>query len=182
RDNGLVDELGTLDDAVAAAKQMAGLAADDDGELLLLPKPRTLLDTLLDLKSDTRAPALGARQLLREFPEVGGKVGPVGGVLRLRGEPVWLVLPYRLDVGQRARRLRLRAHREAGRGPGWAEDKARAGLPVRGVRPARWREHGVRSVPALRPGRGAAGAAAPAARAPRPLQPGPGAVHRRCGV
>ncbi len=95
KENGLVDELGTLDDAIAAAKKLAGLPADSEPELLLLPKPRTLLDMLLDLKSDTRAPALG---LLHEAPELAGKLRPVEGMLRLRGEPVWVVLPYQVDV------------------------------------------------------------------------------------
>ena len=43
---GLVDELGTLDDAIAAAKKAAGLKADADVELLLLPEPKTFFEQL----------------------------------------------------------------------------------------------------------------------------------------
>jgi protease IV len=98
--NGLVDELGTLNDAVAAAKKLAGLRDDADTELLTLPKPRNLLDTLLEMKGETRAPALDGRQLplLRDLPELTGKLAAVEGLLRLKGEPVWVVLPYRVEV------------------------------------------------------------------------------------
>ena len=37
---GLVDELGTLDDAVAAAKTAAGLKADAEVDLMVLPEPK----------------------------------------------------------------------------------------------------------------------------------------------
>jgi protease-4 len=45
-DVGLVDQLGTLDDAVAEAKKLAGIDADDAVERLLLPEPRGLFDDL----------------------------------------------------------------------------------------------------------------------------------------
>jgi protease-4 len=100
KENGLVDELGTLRDAVAEAQKLAGMPADKEPEILQLPKPKGLLDTLLDLKSDTRAPAVGVRQLplLRELPEVARAAGSAEALLRLRGEPVWVVLPYRVEV------------------------------------------------------------------------------------
>lgn len=44
---GLVDEVGTLNDAIAEAKQLAGISVDDQTELLILPKPRSLLDSLV---------------------------------------------------------------------------------------------------------------------------------------
>ena len=43
----LVDELGTLDDAVADAKRLAGLKDEDKIERLNLPKPKTFLEQLL---------------------------------------------------------------------------------------------------------------------------------------
>jgi protease-4 len=100
KENGLVDELGTLRDAVAEAAKLAGMPADREPETLELPRPKSLLDMLLDLKSDTRAPALGVRQLplLRELPELTRAAGSAEALLRLRGEPVWVVLPYRVEV------------------------------------------------------------------------------------
>ena len=43
---GLVDELGTLQDAVAAAKTAAGLKADAEVELLVLPEPKSFFEQL----------------------------------------------------------------------------------------------------------------------------------------
>jgi protease-4 len=92
----LVDELGTLDDAVAAAKKMASF--EEETELLVLPKPRPFLDQLLEMNADTRAPGLLGRELLREIPELTERLSAVEGMLRLRGEPVWVVLPYQVRV------------------------------------------------------------------------------------
>jgi protease-4 len=46
--NGLVDELGTLDDAVAFAKKEAGIDPKTEMELLMLPKPTNFLDQLME--------------------------------------------------------------------------------------------------------------------------------------
>jgi protease-4 len=92
KENGLVDELGTLADALAEAKKMAKLPADAKLELLELPKPKGLLETLLDLKEDSLAPGL------RDLPELTRKLGAAGALLRLRGEPVWLIAPYGVEV------------------------------------------------------------------------------------
>jgi protease-4 len=46
--NGLVDELGTLDDAIAYAKKEAGIDPKQDMELLMLPKPTSFLDSLME--------------------------------------------------------------------------------------------------------------------------------------
>jgi protease-4 len=96
KENGLIDELGDLDDAVAAAKKLAGME-DKEMELLVLPKPRSFLDALMESRADSAAPALELR-LLREMPELSGKLRGVGGLLQLRGEPVWLMEPYRIEV------------------------------------------------------------------------------------
>lgn len=61
--NGLVDELGTLDDAVAFARKEAGVDPDEEMELLMLPKPVSFLDQLtegglpfgLSLKAELKA-------------------------------------------------------------------------------------------------------------------------------
>ena len=47
-ENGLVDKLGTLTDAVAEAKTMAGLKADEKIDLQLLPKPKNFFEQLFD--------------------------------------------------------------------------------------------------------------------------------------
>jgi protease-4 len=43
---GLVDEIGTLDDAIAAARKMAGLRADADIEIVRYPEEKSIFDLL----------------------------------------------------------------------------------------------------------------------------------------
>ena len=112
--NGLVDELGTLEDAVGAAKVLAGMKKDTEMELLVLPRPRNFIDTLLESRSESRMPSLsqlcaglltrhttgpeGLLPMLNAHPEIGGHVRTLGGFLQLRGEPVWALLPCRVEV------------------------------------------------------------------------------------
>src|SRR5262249_15024138 len=57
--NGLVDELGTLEDAIAAAKKAAGVPEDKEMELLQLPKNPGPLEMLLNTAgADTKVPGL----------------------------------------------------------------------------------------------------------------------------
>lgn len=90
--NGLIDELGTLQDAIAEAAKLGGLPADKDPELLELPKAKFSLDSLLD--------GLGASVAaeLAKTPGLSEQVEGIGGFLRLEKEPVWAILPYRLRV------------------------------------------------------------------------------------
>ena len=46
RDIGLIDELGGIDAAVAAAKRLAGIDADQEVTLVQYPRPRTFFETL----------------------------------------------------------------------------------------------------------------------------------------
>ena len=46
--NGLVDELGTLDDAVAAAKKMAGIKESEKIKLKVLPKAKNFFEQMFD--------------------------------------------------------------------------------------------------------------------------------------
>jgi protease-4 len=100
KENGLIDELGTLEDAIAAAWKLAGMPAAKEPELLLLPKARSVLDELLSGELDVRSARLEGRllPLLREVPELAGKLRPAAHLLGLRREPVWAVLPFHLEV------------------------------------------------------------------------------------
>jgi protease-4 len=102
KENGLIDELGTLEDAIAAARALAKLPAKlpngKEPELLLLPKSKSFLDTLLEDMAGSQAPGLNAGQALRKVPELQRKLRGLDGLFQLRGEPVWLTLPYRIDI------------------------------------------------------------------------------------
>jgi protease-4 len=96
--NGLVDELGTVADAVMAARKMAGVPDSEQLDILELPHGRSLLDALLESRADGEADSRALARVLREVPELAGSLRGVDALLRLRGEPVWAVLPCRVTV------------------------------------------------------------------------------------
>lgn len=98
KENGLIDELGSLDDAIAAARKLTDLPADKEPELLLLPKSRGFLDTLIEDKLGGQVPAMQMRHLLRDVPELQRKLRSLDCLLQLRGEPVWMTLPYHIEM------------------------------------------------------------------------------------
>jgi protease-4 len=98
KENGLIDELGSLEDALAAARALTNLPADKEPELLLLPKSKNFLDSLIDEMGGTRAPSVRMRPQLRELPELQRKLRGLESLFQLRGEPVWLTLPYRIEI------------------------------------------------------------------------------------
>ena len=70
KENGLIDELGTLEDAIAAAKDLSGNKGMEM-ELLILPRPRSFLSELVEKGADEQLSASAARAFLREYPELG---------------------------------------------------------------------------------------------------------------
>lgn len=100
---GLVDELGSLDDAVAAAQKMAGFKPDDKLERLNLPKPVSPFEQLFgpidaspDVTSGKSAVLLeGLRSL---SPELARNLGALSVMKLLAREPVLMVLPFQLIV------------------------------------------------------------------------------------
>lgn len=90
RDRGLVDELGGLDAAVAAAKRLAGIDADQHVRLVAYPRPRTFFE-LLGEGLDVRAGA----GILRGFAprQMAAGLEAAGAQLRLfqPGEPLTLM-------------------------------------------------------------------------------------------
>ncbi len=97
KENGLVDELGTLEDAIADAWKQAKQPATIEPELLILPKPKSPIDALVESLADVKSPALQLRQV--PLPrEVAGRLKALDGLLRLRGEAAWLVMPYGLKI------------------------------------------------------------------------------------
>ena len=95
---GLVDELGTLNDAIAAAKDLAGIDRKDATELLILPKSQGLLESLFDPfeDRDVRAPDLGLTIAAAALPEVARPIVARLNFFRriFAREPVALALPF----------------------------------------------------------------------------------------
>jgi len=92
-ERGLVDELGSLDDAIADAKKMGGLAADADVDYLVLPKAATFLDSLME----GGLPFLGQASVaagLRDLPDAKPIVRHLDAMLQMRSNRVWLMTPH----------------------------------------------------------------------------------------
>jgi protease IV len=92
---GLIDELGTLNDAIAAAKTAAGLKPDADVDLLVLPEPSTILEQLFgggdgDAETDAKIKIL--------LPDVGGVLSELNSVYKFFSEPALLWMPFRINI------------------------------------------------------------------------------------
>jgi protease-4 len=96
KQKGLVDEVGTLRDAIAEAKKLAGRDPDEKLELLVLPKPKNFLDQLIEgelgasMPAGTRLPA-AASEPLRRFAELQQ-------LQQMCNEPVLFLMPHRVRV------------------------------------------------------------------------------------
>lgn len=92
--NGLVDALGTLDDAIAEAKKAAGIQADEKVEIWNLPKRKTIFEQLFadpsDVSSDVR--------LDLAIPGVGDALLKADLLRRLFAEPAVMLMPFELKV------------------------------------------------------------------------------------
>jgi protease-4 len=90
-DKGLIDGLGTLDDAVRAAKEAAGLKPDEKIELETLPEPKTFFEQLFDQDAATA-------HVRAALPELASALASAELIRRVFREPSLLLMPYRLDV------------------------------------------------------------------------------------
>jgi len=97
KEHGLVDALGTLDDALAEAKQKANLGKDVEPELLILPEPISFLDKLMDGGAGVKV-EVSVLDALKQIPEARGHLRSLNTLLNLRKEKVWLMLPERIIV------------------------------------------------------------------------------------
>jgi protease-4 len=98
RERGLVDELGGLDDAIADAKVLGGLARDADVDYLILPKPQSFLDNLAEGGSPFGSVSSKELSVLAKLPEIGEHARMVDALLQMRTEPVWVMLPHGIRV------------------------------------------------------------------------------------
>jgi protease-4 len=90
RQNGLVDDLGGLDQAIALVRKKAKLSATGDTNLVLYPPRRSLLEVLTSSSTDAAAETIAAIKLRKMIPGLPGTAFLKGGVLR--------ILPYQLSV------------------------------------------------------------------------------------
>lgn len=95
--NGLVDELGTLSDAIAGAKNFAGIDPAKEMELLVLPKPRSFIDKLME--GDVDLPFLSRMQQpdLLAIPEFRKTAQHLMPLLRTTKDPVKAFMPLMVE-------------------------------------------------------------------------------------
>ncbi len=95
--NGLVDELGTLHDAIQSAKQLAGIDKDTKVTIERLPEPTNFFESLFgeqDAEKEVRlGPALAP--LAPELVDVAAKAYRLRAVFR---QPAALVMPFELEI------------------------------------------------------------------------------------
>lgn len=108
--NGLVDELGTLKDAIAKAKSIAGLSEDAKIDQILLPKPPSPLEQLFGDVNVEASVSTASGQFLStqlqalkasfpaQFQQIALHFSGLWGLLQLQGEPQMLMMPYSIMV------------------------------------------------------------------------------------
>jgi len=100
KEAGLVDRLGTLDDAIDEAKKLAGLPADEELERVLLPEPRGLFDDLFGMNGPGLAPVAGADLAARllGLPGLESITAHAGTLSALTSGRPQMLLPMRVKV------------------------------------------------------------------------------------
>jgi protease-4 len=95
KENGLVDELGTLDDAIAFAKKEAGLDPSKDIELQMLPKGSSFIDKLMD--GDLDLPFGSVLVDLKNLPGGARAMQLMTPVLNAHRAPVQVLMPFHVE-------------------------------------------------------------------------------------
>ena len=94
---GLVDELGTLNDAITDAKILGKIEGEGKPELLILPEPQGVFESLLGPLEDLEGMQGAALAIAPE--EIRAALGRINLLNRLlRREPVLLMMPYDLKI------------------------------------------------------------------------------------
>jgi protease-4 len=100
KEAGLVDRLGTLDDAIDEAKKLAGIKDDEEVERILLPEPRGLFDDLFGMAGTGTPPVAGAEWLTRLLRVAGleSLAAHAGTLTAVTSGRVQMLLPARVTI------------------------------------------------------------------------------------
>jgi protease IV len=90
RQNGLVDQLGGLDLAIAKVRERAHLTPSGDTNLVMFPPRRSLLEVLTSSSPESLQDAATESKIHEIVPHLPSRVFLKGGLLR--------ILPYQIDV------------------------------------------------------------------------------------
>ncbi len=100
RQLGLVDAIGTLEDAINAARELGGIEESQRHDLLILPEPKGLFESLLELE-EAQVPGLDHLRALPLGPVRTQLLRRVQSLQLLLGDSavgVWAVMPFELVV------------------------------------------------------------------------------------
>jgi protease-4 len=97
KDNGLVDELGTLHDAVIEAKKLAGLEADAEVRIKVLPEPTSVFESLFGDMEAEKEVRLG-HALGDVSPEMKELARRAARLRKAFDRPAALVMPFELEI------------------------------------------------------------------------------------
>ena len=93
--NGLVDELGSLDDAIASAKTMAGIDPTKEMELLILPKTSSFLDRIMEGEAKMPFGKMGLD--LSIIPGAEKALKMMAPLLATQKDPIKAMVPYHVE-------------------------------------------------------------------------------------
>jgi protease IV len=93
--NGLVDELGTLDDAIAGAKKFAGIDPKQEMELLILPKASSFIEQLME--GEAKMPFGKMEVSALNLPGMEKALRMAAPLLSTRKDFVKALLPYSVE-------------------------------------------------------------------------------------
>jgi len=96
--NGLVDELGTLKDAIRVAKQLAGLDPDEKAILKILPEPENPFEAIFKTDFDKQREAKWLGGVAQFVPEMAATLRHAHQLRQVMREPVALMMPFWLEV------------------------------------------------------------------------------------
>jgi len=97
KENGLVDELGTLHDAVLEAKKLAGLEPDAEVRIEVLPEPTNFFESLFgDLEAEKEARVRAGFETLA--PELVGIARQAARLRKVFDQPAALIMPFDLKI------------------------------------------------------------------------------------
>ena len=95
-DNGLVDELGSLSDAIASAQKLADLEPNDDPELMILPEQKTFFEEMFGGASAT-SPLTAAGQNMVPAP-LRQQWADLFMLQQIFREPTACIMPCRINI------------------------------------------------------------------------------------
>jgi len=90
KENGLVDQLGGIAEAISAVRKKAGLSATGETNLVMFPPRKTLLEMLTSATPEALEDAAVERKIRAIVPDLPSQTALKGGMLS--------ILPYRLTV------------------------------------------------------------------------------------